>query len=66
MKQILDKSFKILDFKYKILLVYILVITFLISALDIAGIGLVFPLFSSIISDNYIDNRFYQYNEKIN
>ena len=61
MKQILDKSFKILDFKYKISLVYILVITFLISALDIAGIGLVFPLFSSIISDNYIDNRFYQY-----
>ena len=59
MLQILDKSFKILEIRYKIILFYILIVTFLISALDIAGIGLILPLFSSLITDNYLDNKFF-------
>ena len=61
MKKILYKSYKILESKNKIFLVYILITTFLMLVLDIAGIGLVFPLLTSLVSENYMDSKFYYY-----
>ena len=59
MIKLLLKSFNLIEFKYKLTLLFIVFLGVAISLFEVLSIGIIFPIIEMLIYENIDDSKFY-------
>lgn len=65
MIRLLLKSYKLVGFKYKLILLAIVCLGIVISFFEVLSIGVIFPIMEMLVYDNVEDSKFYNFIKKI-